>query len=162
MNAHAALPRLDELPIPKDVQPGKGWTEQMLEMADHIGAYRTLLIISALGGREIYVPRSIESSPFADIVDGEAIVRLARIYGGGRVQLPVGRTALSVARRAGIIAAVRAGEMTGSQAQKILRTSRTYVSHLVNHADEAQNATPTRNLFPRDTRQLDMFPNSEE
>ena len=43
------FPPVDQLPIPENVQPGPGWTDQMREMADHIGAYPTMLIVDRYG-----------------------------------------------------------------------------------------------------------------
>ena len=157
MTARADLPRLDELPIPADVQPGRGWTEQMLEMADHVGAYATLRIVAAHGGSQVYISRKADACPFADVVDEDTAEILASIYGGNRIQIPVGRAAVDRARRAGIIAAVRAGEMTGADAQRILGTSRTYVSHLVNQTQEGQNAQPARLSARHDPRQHKLF-----
>lgn len=133
------LPRLDDLPIPADVQPGPGWTGQMIEMADHIGAYATLCLIAAHGGEEVHIPASAERSPFADVLSSEHRATIARVYGGNRILIPVGRVAIARARRAVVIAAVRANKITGAEAQKIIGTSRTYVAHLVNHTDEGMD-----------------------
>jgi hypothetical protein len=35
---------------PRYVRPGKGWTQQMFEIADHIGALSTLLLSQASAG----------------------------------------------------------------------------------------------------------------
>lgn len=161
MNAPARLPKLHELPIPRDAQPGPGWTGQMHEMADHIGAHATLSIVDAFGGQQIYVSSKPEQCPFATVVDEATARTIARIYGGNRILIPVGRAAVDRARRAGVIAAVRAGELSGADAQRIIGTSRTYVSHLVNHTDEGQNAAPTRGL-KRDPRQPDLFADPAE
>jgi hypothetical protein len=45
---------------PRYVRPGKGWTQQMFEMADHIGALSTLLLSQALGGRQVYIPADFQ------------------------------------------------------------------------------------------------------
>lgn len=157
MNAPAALPRLAELPIPVNAQPGPGWTEQMLEMAAHIGAYPTLCIVDQFGGQQIYVAKDASSSPFRDVVTDEIAATIASVYGGNRLLIPVGRAALDRARRAGIIAAVREGKMTGADAQKIIGTSRTYVSHLVNQTNEGQDAEPVKLSRRHDPRQHDLF-----
>ena len=157
MASRADLPRLDELPIPEDVQPCRGWTEQMREMADHIGPYATLCIVAAHGGAQVYISRKAESCPFRDVVDTETTEILANVYGGNRFQVPVGRVAVDRARRAAIIAAVRNGQMTGADAQRILGTSRTYVAHLVNQTQEGQNAQPARVSARHDPRQHKLF-----
>lgn len=134
------LPRLDELPIPPDVKVGPGWTGQMIEMADHIGAYATLRIVAAHGGETVYVPNGMEDySPFANLLSREQRNIFARVYGANRISIPVGRTALNRARRAVVIAAVRASKLTGAEAQQIIGTSRSYVAHLVHHTDEGMD-----------------------
>lgn len=112
MTRRVDLPRAEELPIPADVQPGPGWTEQMLEMAAHVGAFDTLAIVAALGGQSIYIPRDKAKSPFAEIVGEAAVATLAWVYGGHHYAVPVGRAALARARRAPVLAAVRAKRMT--------------------------------------------------
>lgn len=133
------LPRLDDLPIPADVQPGPGWTGQMIEMADHIGAHATLCLVAAHGGEEVHIPSSVERSPFADALSPEHQAIIARIYGGNRISVPVARAAIARARRAVVIAAVRAKKITGAEAQKIIGSSRTYVAHLVNQTTEGMD-----------------------
>lgn len=91
------------------VRPGKGWTPQMLEMADHIGAYFTLLISQALGGRQVYIPADFRKNRLADIVGEEAARILSRVYGRERIVIPTARAALCAARRAGVLARVRLG-----------------------------------------------------
>ena len=140
------LPRLADLPIPADVVPGKGWTGQMLEMADHIGAYATLCLVAAHGGEQVHVPRDAAASPFLDCLDQDSAAKVAWVYGGtgNRLDVPVGRVAVDRARRAIVLAAVRAGKLTGADATKILGTSRTYLAHLVNQTDEGQDADTRR------------------
>lgn len=150
------LPRLDQLPIPVDVVPGPGWTAQMREIADHIGAYATLRIIAAFGGRQVYVSRDPAASPFREVIAGEEASILADVFGGNRLLVPVGRVPLARARRAVVIAAVRARRVTGADAARILGTSRTYLSHLVNETDEGREigATERAKALPA---QLDLF-----
>jgi len=133
------LPRLDQLPIPRDVRTGPGWTNQMLEMADHIGAYAVLSIVARHGGEQIYVPHDAALSPFAETIDRAAATEIAQVYGGNRLLIPVARAAVSRARRAIVIAAVREKKITGAEAQKIIGTSRTYIAHLVNATDEGKD-----------------------
>lgn len=150
---------IDDLPIPADARVTKRWTEQMREMADHIGAYRTLLVIDALGGQLIDVPSDPANNRIAAVIGDEGAAIMSRIYGGNRLWVPVGRAALNEARRAGIISAVRAKKMTIAEAAPILKTSRSYLGYLVNSTVEGQEAEP---YVPRrsrhDPRQLDMFP----
>lgn len=157
MTRRVDLPRAEELPIPADVQPGPGWTEQMLEMAAHVGAFDTLAIVAALGGQSIYIPRDKAKSPFAEIVGEAAVATLAWVYGGHHYAVPVGRAALARARRAPVLAAVRAKRMTTADAARLLGTSRTYLAHLANQTDEGAAATPIQLSRKRDTRQIELF-----
>lgn len=136
-----ALPRLDELPIPADVRPGPGWTGQMHEMAAHIGAYATLALIAAHGGDKLRVPMAASRIPFADVLTPAQCATFARVYGGNELQLPVARHAVDRARRAVVIAAIRADKITITEAVRIIGSSRTYISHLVNHTDEGRKGS---------------------
>lgn len=150
---------IDDLPIPADVRVTKKWTEQMREMAAHIGAYRTLLVIDALGGQLIDIPSDPAGNRMAAVIGDEGAAIMSRIYGGNRLWVPVGRPALNEARRAGIIAAIREKRMTIADAAPILKTSRSYLGFLVNRTDEGEEAEP---YVPRrsrhDPRQIEMFP----
>jgi hypothetical protein len=74
------------------------------------------------------------------------------------LRVPVGRAALDEARRAGVIAAIREKKMTIADAVPILKTSRSYLSHLVNGTSEGEEAAPYVPKRSRvDPRQLDMF-----
>lgn len=149
---------IDELPIPADVPVTRKWTEQMREMAAHIGAYRTLLIVDTLGGQEIEVPINPERNRLAQVIGDEGAAIMSRIYGRNKLRVPVARAALDEARRAGIIAAIRAGKMTIGEAVPILKTSRNYLSHLVNSTAEGEEVAPYLPKRSRhDPRQLEMF-----
>lgn len=149
---------LADIPIPKDAQVTRKWTEQMREMAAHIGAYRTLLIVDAVGGQTIDIPSKAERNRLAEVIGDDGAAIMSRIYGGNVLRVPVGRAALDEARRAGVIAAIRAKTMTIAAAVPILKTSRSYLSHLVNGTSEGEVAAPidVRRLR-HDPRQLDMF-----
>lgn len=144
--ARGRLPRLDELPIPADVRPGPGWTQQMVEMADHIGAYPTLCVVARFGGAQVYIGRDPARSPFAEVVDAATAATIAEVYGGNRLLVPVGRVAVARARRAVVLAAVRARRISGADAAKVLGTSRTYLSHLVNETLEGTHRSTIESL----------------
>jgi hypothetical protein len=150
---------IDDLPIPTDVRETTRWTEQMREMAAHIGPYRTLLVIDSLGGQVIDIPSDPAANRLASVIGDEGAAIMSRIYGGNRLTVPVGRAALNEARRAGVVAAVRAKQITASEGAMIARTSRSYFSFLVNSTVEGQEAEP---YIPRrsrhDPRQIEMFP----
>lgn len=150
-------PNRPELPIPEDVVPGAGWTEQMVEWAHLIGPYATLRLVEAFGGQEIYISADPERSRFKDIIGAEAAAAISREYRSCRLQIPVAQAALRRARRAGVIAAARKGDLSIAMAARMIGTSRPYMSELVNNSDEGSDAkpfTPTRSI---DTRQMDMF-----
>lgn len=167
MNAPDALPKLDELPIPDDAKPDRTWPPQMIEMADHIGAANTLRIVAAKAGHEVYISGDASRSPFIGLVDDQALETLARIYGcpGTRFRVPTAKAAVARARRAPIIAAVRARGLTTSAGAKILGTTISYMSYLANHGDEGAGATPPEWAKRRrvvDPRQIDMFPDRSD
>lgn len=148
-----------DLPIPPDCVPTRKWTEQMLEMSDHIGPYATLQIIAAYGGQQIYIPANAAQNRMADVVGDAVAAILSNIYGCNTLSVPVGRAALDEARRGGVIAAIRSGDMTINAAVPILGTSRTYLSFLVNHTKEGEGEQQWAPL-PRpkhDPRQTDIF-----
>lgn len=129
---------VDALPIPEDVRPGPGWTDQMLEMADHIGAYATLCLVEAFGGQSIYVPADPKRGRIRDVIGAVAAEKLSFIYRREYLAVPTARYAISRARRQGLIASARAGDISVSEAARLLRTSRPYASHLVNKTDEGR------------------------
>ena len=154
----ADLPRLSDLPIPDDVKPGRGWTPFMLEMAAHISPKHVLTLVDHFGGLDVYVPLAPEKSPFLDVLPREAVATLARVYGREKLQISTAREALARARRAPVIAAVRAGKLNKNDAARLIGSSRRYVAHLANQTNEADDAPVFVPSRPVDTRQLEMFP----
>lgn len=147
------------LPIPPGAQPGPGWTEQMIEMAAHVGADATLAIVDAFAGQRVYISADPARSPFAGVVSDDVMRTIAHVYGNAKFQIPTAKTALARARRAPILAAVRAGSMTMPEAVAALGTSRTYLAHLLNETEEGAGVTPAVPARRRvvDPRQIDMF-----
>lgn len=148
---------LADLPLPADAKVTRKWPAQMVEMADHIGVYATLRLIEALGGQQLRVPIDPERSPFRKVLDARQVRIMAHVYGRNVLQLPVGRAALNEARRAPLIASVRNGDITVSEAARILGTARSYVSELVNGSTEAFGTQPLRRPRRADDRQIEMF-----
>jgi hypothetical protein len=119
----------------------------MLEMADHIGPYATLLLVDRFGGMRLYVPADHSKGKVyegrgsvLELIGEEAARQLSAVYRREYVMIPTARFALARARRAPTLAAVRAGRLSGADAARFLRVSRTYLSHLVNHTDEGSGA----------------------
>jgi hypothetical protein len=157
---------LDELPIPQDAPITQKWTGQMQEMAAHIGPFLTLLVVDRLGGQEVQVPSDPERNRLTEVIGPDGAAIISRIYGGNVLRVPVGRAALDEARRAGIIAAIRAKTMTIAEAAPILRTSRSYLSHLVNATPEGEEAEAINvgrlRRLRHDPRQLNLFNSTPE
>lgn len=150
--------RPEDLPIPEDARPHVSWPPLMLDMAAHIGAYATLRIVDAFAGQCIYVPIDPSRSPFTDVIGTEKAATMAHVYGRERLPIPSGRHALMRARRAGVVALVRANRMSRTDASALLRMPLRHLSTLINKTDEGTDAEPLLTLErPRDPRQLDMF-----
>lgn len=156
--AARALPSIEDMPLPRDVAPGPGWSARMREMADAIGAYDTLLIVERFGGQELYVPADPDKSPFLPLIGREKAKVLSWVYRRERLAVPTAAYALARARRAGVIAAVRVGELTVTDAARVMGVRRDYASKLVNQTDEGAGTVPVQ-LYParHDPRQIDLF-----
>jgi hypothetical protein len=162
MNAPFRLGPNRQLPIPEDVKPGPGWTAEMVEMADHIGPYATMLVVERYGGERINFTEELVEQELTALIGGEAAQTLRHVYLHERVYVPVASNALSYARRQPIVAAARAKLITMAEAARLIRTSRYYMSHLVNQTTEGTGAVPPPELAKRrpkgDPRQINMFP----
>ncbi|KKC27421.1 hypothetical protein [Sphingomonas sp. SRS2] len=151
------LDNLAHLPIPEDVVPGPGWTEQMVEWANLIGPYATLRIVEKFGGEEVYISADPERSRFKDIIGLDRAALICREYRSCRLLIPVASHALRRARRAGVVAAARSGGLSIARAARMIGTSRSYMSELVNNTGEGLDAKPFVAARSVDTRQMDMF-----
>ena len=149
---------LNDLPIPEDVRPGPGWTGQMLEMADHIGPYATLLLVERFAGQNIYVPKDPARGRLTEVIGRDKAAVISRVYACNRLEIPRARKALGRAGRGPIGAIARKGDMTVAEAAVRAGTTRTFMSYLVNRTDEGEDGlqwTPPRR--PADPRQIEMF-----
>lgn len=160
----------EELPIPQDAQVGPGWTAQMIEMADHIGAYATLLLIDRFAGMSLYIPADWTRGKVYDgrgsireIVGDRAAQILSHVYRREYLELPTAHHAIARAKRAPIIAAVRQGRMTITEAARKLRSRRPYISQLVNQSDEGSEGAAGELPIAghRDPGQPDLFGDDE-
>lgn len=130
----------------------------MLDIASHIGAYDTLILCEQFGGRDIYVPVDASKNPLREAVGPAKARKLSWVYRRETLAIPTARHALAVARRAPVLASVRAGDLSVAQAARLLHLRRDYVSKLVARTDEGREAPPLPALSrKRDPRQLDMF-----
>ncbi len=152
------LPRLHDLPIPADVKPDKRWSPLMLEMAAHIGPAAALRFCDALGGQEIRVSPFAARRQFEGVLSDEEAAIFVHAFSRERLNVPVATNALIAARRAGVLAAVRANKLTVAEAAVICRTPRNYITELVNRTLEGTDAAPFVALpSVRDPRQLDLL-----
>jgi hypothetical protein len=150
------IPSLSAIPIPADVEPGPGWCAMMREMANHIGARATLMIVERHGGESLYIPADASKNPFLPLIGAQKAKALSWVYRRETITIPTARYALARARRAPILAAARAGDITVGDAARALGVRRDYASKLLNKSDEGTTARPiTRPV--RDDRQIDMF-----
>ncbi|MBX9813232.1 MAG: hypothetical protein K2X76_00870 [Sphingomonas sp.] len=145
------------LEIPRDVAPGPGWSAQMCELADYIGAYDTLRLCEAFGGQELYISANPARSPFTGVIGAEKASIITRAFSGNVLAVPTARYALALAKRAPLIEAARAGSITIAEAARRLGLRRDYVSRLVNNDAQSEAKRPSRSSRPTDGRQLDMF-----
>lgn len=138
------LPRLADLPVPENVQSDASiWGEQMLEMADHIGPFFTLVLCDRFGGQQVNIPARAELNPFREVLGDELSRRFTHVYQRCRLSIPRAKQPIEIAKRAGVIAAVREGLVSGADAAAVIGTSRTYMAHLVNHTSEGVGVAPT-------------------
>lgn len=153
---------VEELPIPEDVRADRHWTETMVEMAAHIGPYRTLLLVDRFGGMRIYVPADWRKGKtyegigaIRDVIGDEGARILSDVYRREYLLVPTARAALAAARRAPLIAQIRSGDLSITEGARILGTKRSYLSHLVNHSTEGGgDPGPTTG---RARGQMDLF-----
>jgi len=165
------FPPPDALPIPEDVRPGPGWTDRMVEMADHIGAYRTLLMVDRFGGMRLYIPADPKlgkcyegKGTVRDLIGAQAAAKLSEVYGREYFHVPTAKHALSRARRGAIIASVREGEISGAEAARILGTSRSYLAYLVNQTGEGLGDAERegRGTSKRPSKQMQLFDDEQD
>lgn len=161
------FPRAHDLPLPADAQPDSSWTANMVEMADHIGASAVLRLVDRFGGMRIYIPADWArgkvyegKGSIREVIGDKAARILSDVYRREFILVPTAKAALRRARRAAVIAAVKAGDISGAEAARILETSRPYMSFLVNQSDEGDPATAPAGR--RVSNQLDMFGDGDE
>lgn len=114
----------------------EGWTDQLIEMAEHIGADPTLKLIELFGGQSVYIARRPSRPSIEEAIGRAAAEKLRRIYTCEKITLPAARYLLARRRRAVIVAKARAGMISVAEAARMIGTSRTYMSHLVHHTSE--------------------------
>lgn len=152
----AKRPDLRDIPIPKAVRPGKGWTQLMLELAEHISHYAVMQLVDRWGGLDLYVPVKAEGWFVSEAIGLGEARKLVAGFPSESLRLPTAKYALERCRRAAVIADVRDGKTSLTQAAWVLGLTRSSVCHLANKTDEADDAPPERGV-PRANRQLGLF-----
>lgn len=148
---------LADLPLPAEPRVDESWTRQMREWAEVMGPLAVLQLVDALGGQPLYVPKVAEGTKLEAVIGLAAAEALSGLAGGDSVTVPTAKAALLRARRAGVIAAIRTGEMTIADGSRLLGTSRNYLSYLVRQTDEGADAEPVRSHRRVDPRQRELF-----
>lgn len=144
----------DQLPIPRDACVTDRWPSQMVEMAQHIGPYSTLRVVDTFGGEYLYIPERAASSRLRAVVGDAKAEILSQVYGRERVHIPTAKKVLGFARRQPVVAAARVGLITMADAARMLRTTSTFMSHLVHHTNEGVGAEPAVMLSSLESRLL--------
>ena len=140
---------IEDLPIPEGVEADSTWPPILAELADHVGAYDALLICDAFAGRELYIPIDPQLSPLRGLISDSNCTLIAHVYGRERLPIPTGRNTILRAKRAGVISAIRSGELTVVRGAAILRMARRHLSRLVNQTNEGVGVQPTALPEPR-------------
>jgi hypothetical protein len=122
--------RIENLPIPLDIEPDDSWPNSLTEMAKHIGPYATLLLADRFGGLDLYNPNDPEASPAWQVIGLEKARILCAVYERESLPVPVAGEALRRARRRDILRGVLDRRIGLTEAAYILRTSRRYVLKL--------------------------------
>lgn len=149
---------LNDLPIPADVKPDDKWPMQLVEMADHIGAYATLLIAERFGGRDLYIAKTTDHYRIDDLIGKDKGDVIRWVYGATRVTIPTAKELLTRVRREPVIAMARKNFISVTEAARRCKTTRSYMSYLMNRTDEGKGIDPPPPPRPpRDLRQIEMF-----
>ena len=134
----------------------------MIEMAGYIGAYDVLRLCEQYGGQQVYFPADPANAPFVDDIGRDKAQALCAHWRLECVTLPTARYAIARAKRAPIIAAVRARKLTVARAAAMMHLRHSTVSRLVKSADEGLDCGPF--ILPerkKDPRQIEMFPDPQ-
>lgn len=165
--------RLDDLPIPDDVEVGDYWCESMVELAGLIGARNTLLFVDRFKGHVINVPAIYPENWFVEDVIGERNARIFHEHNfawnethtrrvGSKVTIPTGKRELERARLDPIIAAMQANTMTLSEAAEVSGLSVKRLSSMRVRVETAPQTRAWSTQKPRDDRQISIFDVLEE
>ena len=125
------LPTLSDLPIPRDAKIDESWTDQMRELAAFTTPYIALLICDKFGGQSLYIPMNWETSVLRQAVPDVWVEKISAAIAPYKYFVPRARAALARARRAGVLAMVRANTLSKRNAAIILGTTRNYVIQML-------------------------------
>lgn len=136
------LPRLSDIPIPPNIRPDESWPPSLVEVADHVGAYNALLLVERFGGDRFRVASDYKLSPLFAIWPPSVVEHFHFNFAHELFWVPTAKTALNRARRGAVLAAVRAGTLTGNDAAVILETSRRQVGTMLHYYGEGLDSAP--------------------
>lgn len=157
-----------DLPIARDVTPNRHWTDSMREMAAHIGAYETMLIVDRFGGLPLLTTKNPELCGAWSLIGPEKTRILCKVYVREAIQVPVAHAAIRHAKMQHILAAIRARRLSLSDAVMALRaggirTSTIRLNKLVNQTDQGRDVPPwTPRRSAADPAQTSIFDIIEE
>lgn len=131
---------VDHIELPERPRRGRGWSPEMHELADHIGERATLLLCAAVGGVDVRIPASPRPDwPLARVLGPAATRRLCEVYGGERLDVPCGATAIRMARAEVLLPRVATGGTTMRAIALALGVSYRHVKKI---AGQLRIATP--------------------
>lgn len=148
-------PGIHDLPIPDDVQVDENFSKVMLEMADYLGARKTLIICDRIGGIHI---RRVPKNPRSDArlverLGPDLAHEFCEAFAGATLDVPTGAKALKKARLRPVLQKIRKNEMTIMEAALQTRLPRVCISRfLAKGYDLAPGELPKR-----DDRQFHLF-----
>lgn len=92
--------------------------EKTRELIELIGFSDTYLLVSTLGGQDIYIPKYPDRSRLIELLPRDSVEVLSQIYGGTYLALPTARQ-IDIQRRNKVIAAaLKNGESRTSVARR--------------------------------------------
>ena len=81
------------------------------EVAEEAGVRAALKLADAFGGRELYVPFKLtDEHPIVEAIGKEASAKMVKLYGGGRVLVPLDPNASASRQKRTIVKMLREGK----------------------------------------------------
>ncbi|QIR07843.1 helix-turn-helix domain-containing protein [Salinivibrio costicola] len=93
-------------------------SEKTRELIDLIGFQDTYLLVSTLGGQDVYIPKYPDRSKLIKILPHESVEILSQIYGGTYLALPTSRQIDIQERNKAIVKALLNGDSRAKVARQ--------------------------------------------